>query len=64
MKESSNPEPTPPAYGGEPYPVYVPEDGDGDSVSPVQIQRFFRFLRRFWWMPLVTTVVKIGRAHV
>ena len=34
-------------YGG--YPVYAAGDGDADSISPLKVQRFFRFLRTYWW---------------
>jgi capsular exopolysaccharide synthesis family protein len=33
---------------------------EGDSVTPLQIQRFFIFLRRYWWMPVLALVVALG----
>jgi capsular exopolysaccharide synthesis family protein len=45
-------------YGG--YPGYG--DGDADSVSPLKIQRFFRFLRTYWWVPILTMLLLVGGA--
>lgn len=47
-------------YGG--YPGYGPGDGDADSISPLKIQRFFRFLRTYWWVPVLTTLLLVGGA--
>jgi capsular exopolysaccharide synthesis family protein len=47
-------------YGG--YPVYVAGDGDAESVSPLKVQRFFRFLRNYWWAPVLTTLLLAGGA--
>ena len=47
-------------YGG--YPGYATGDGDADSVSPLKVQRFFRFLRTYWWLPILTTLVLAGGA--
>ena len=48
------------SYGG--YPVYANGDGDADSISPLKVQRFFRFLRTHWWVPILTTLVLVGGA--
>lgn len=45
-------------YGG--YPVYLAGDGDAESVSPLKVQRFFRFLRAYWWAPILTTVCLVA----
>ena len=37
-------------------------DGDADSVSPLKVQRFFRFLRNYWWAPVLTTLLLAGGA--
>ena len=47
-------------YGG--YPVYEGGDGDVESVSPLKVQRFFRFLRAYWWVPILTTLLLVGGA--
>jgi capsular exopolysaccharide synthesis family protein len=47
-------------YGG--YPVYVAGDGDADSISPLKVQRFFRFLKAYWWAPILTTLLLVGGA--
>ena len=47
-------------YGG--YPGYGGGDGDADSISPLKIQRFFRFLRTYWWLPILTTLLLAGGA--
>jgi capsular exopolysaccharide synthesis family protein len=47
-------------YGG--YPVYVAGDSDAESVSPLKVQRFFRFLRTYWWAPILTTLLLTGAA--
>lgn len=46
------------SYGG--YPGYG--DGDGESISPLKVQRFFRFLRTYWWVPILTTLLFVGGA--
>lgn len=47
-------------YGG--YPGYG--DGDADSVSPLKIQRFFRFLKTYWWVPILTMLMLFGGALI
>src|SRR5208282_1652782 len=47
-------------YGG--YPVYVAGDGGADSFSPLKVQRFVRFLRTYWWVPLLTTAALVAAA--
>src|SRR5206468_6667878 len=49
------------ASGAE-YPVMVPLDVDAGSVSPLQIQRFFVFLKKFWWVPVLTMALGLGGA--
>jgi polysaccharide biosynthesis transport protein len=49
-------------YGG--YPGYMAGDGDAESVSPLKVQRFFRFLRTYWWLPVLTTLLLVGGALV
>jgi polysaccharide biosynthesis transport protein len=49
-------------YGYAGYPVYVDGDGDADSVSPLKIQRFLRFLRAYWWVPVLSTLLLAGAA--
>ena len=36
-----------PPYGGG-YPGYAANEGESDSVSPIQIRRFLGTLRRLW----------------
>src|SRR5437870_998290 len=48
-----------PPYGGG---YYVANEGESDSVSPIQIRRFLGTLRRLWWVPVLATVVTAGVA--
>jgi len=66
LQSPQPPEPRSPAYGyGHAYggyPVYVAGDGDDEAVSPLKVQRFFRFLLTYWWVPALTTLVLVGGA--
>ena len=42
--------------------VDVAGDGDAESVSPLKVQRFFRFLRAYWWLPILTMLLLVGAA--
>ena len=48
-------------YGGG-YPIYAANEGESDSVSPIQIRKFLGVLRRHWWVPVLATVVTAGVA--
>jgi uncharacterized protein involved in exopolysaccharide biosynthesis len=51
-----------PGYGYGGYPAYGAGDGDGESISPLKVQRFFRFLRTYWWLPILSMLVLVGGA--
>jgi len=38
----------------------VPMEAEGDSGSPLQIGRFFVFLKRYWWVPVLTVAVSLA----
>src|SRR6266516_2824697 len=48
-------------YGGG-YPIYEANEGESDSVSPIQIRKFLGVLRRHWWVPVLATAVTAGVA--
>src|SRR6476620_9707743 len=45
---------------GAEYPIMVPADAEGESASPLQIQRYFVFLKRYWWVPVLTLFLSVG----
>jgi capsular exopolysaccharide synthesis family protein len=45
---------------GTDYPVMPAVDSEGESASPLQIRRFFIFLKRYWWVPVLTLVMSLG----
>src|SRR5207247_2863176 len=47
---------------GADYPIMVPLEGEASSVSPLQVQRFFVFLKKYWWVPVLTVILSLGAA--
>ena len=50
----------PPESGGADYPIMVPMETEAETGSPLQIRRFFVFLKHYWWVPVTTLVVSLG----
>src|SRR5713101_5934813 len=44
------------------YPLMLPMDMEPGSVSPLKIQRFFIFLKKYWWVPVLTMTLSLGAA--
>jgi len=38
----------------------VPMETEAETGSPLQIRRFFVFLKHYWWVPVTTLVVSLG----
>src|SRR5262249_11892620 len=43
-------------------PLMVPMDYDAGSVSPIKVQRFLTFLKKYWWVPVLTLTLSLGAA--
>jgi capsular exopolysaccharide synthesis family protein len=61
MKDSTTKNSGLPPGGGE-FPLMIPVDAEGGAPSPIKIERFSIFLKRYWWVPLLTLVVAVGVA--
>ena len=55
----SAPPPPPPDLA---YASYSPMDDGSAPASPIRLQRFFAFLRKFWWIPFLTLLLSLGGA--
>lgn len=42
--------------------MYGPAEGYDAQASPIRIQRFLAFLRRLWWVPVLTLLCSLGGA--
>src|SRR2546429_6053104 len=53
----------PPALNSEAtYAAYGRPEDEAAPISPVQVQRMVRFLKRYWWVPVVTLALSISAA--
>ncbi|MEI7938615.1 MAG: polysaccharide biosynthesis tyrosine autokinase [Verrucomicrobiota bacterium] len=53
------PPPPPPDLA---YQTYGPMDDLPAQASPIQIQRLLAFLRKLWWIPILTLLLSLGAA--
>lgn len=44
------------------YQMYGPMDDGSAPASPIRIQRFLAFLRKYWWIPALTLLLSLGAA--
>jgi len=44
--------------------MMISGNGEGGSPSPIKFERFLIFLKRCWWVPVLTLVVAVGAALV
>ena len=44
------------------YASYGPMDEQPSATSPVRLRRMLTFLLRFWWIPIVTSILALGGA--
>src|SRR5665213_1143431 len=51
----------PPSSQGPDYPIQGPMENYGAPASPGSL-RFFLFLRRYWWVPVLTLLLGLGGA--
>lgn len=53
----------PPAPPPADYAAYgAPDDYGAPVASPIRIRRLLHFLRRFWWLPLLTLILSLAAA--
>src|SRR5579864_740323 len=49
-------------FSPQDYQFLSPADEFGAPASPIQLKRFLAFLRRLWWVPLLTLILAFGAA--
>ena len=60
MKDSLPTRNSPPPPTEADYPMMIPGDGEGGSPSPIKFERYLIFLKRCWWVPVVTLGIAVG----
>src|ERR1043166_1383875 len=50
------------SFSAPDYPIMVQSDADPGSVSPLQVQRFFVFFKKYWWVPVLALTLSLGAA--
>ncbi len=62
MADDMTPKQPASSASGADYPMMVPLEAEASSVSPLQVQRFFVFLKKYWWVPVLTVILSVGAA--